>query len=313
MNFLPRGELRTIVVTSEVQRLGPVSFKSLIDTPPKWASEEESVFKKIAPYKFWKHFHGVLIFKGSFQPFSEDIFHGSFNSLRRRQEFRKVQNSALESRWTDSFQILWNISDLQEILMLKMFFAARRGSFWSVVSELGFGLIGAFSQGKNPHVPWGFGVASKKPRLSWAKSAALKADGLKKNWEMLGWIWLQLGMLQRFIRYMRSKAFQIPSNWWCFCFWRAIDDEECLAFQEHKKTWLCHPLAAGICRDWRKQQLQKQFTSFQLNMPMSWWICSNSEIPLWTFPHWTVFAAKANLLRFHPCAVGRWDKDVPNA
>ena len=35
MNFLPRGELRTIVVTSEVQRLGPVSFKALIDTPLK--------------------------------------------------------------------------------------------------------------------------------------------------------------------------------------------------------------------------------------------------------------------------------------
>lgn len=70
----------------------------------------------------------------------------------------------------------------------RCFFVTRRGSFWSVVSELRFGLIGAFSQGKTSSwlVPWGFGVASKKPRLSWAKSAALKADGLKKNWEMLG-------------------------------------------------------------------------------------------------------------------------------
>lgn len=40
----------------------PVSLKALIDTPPKLASEEESVLKKIAPYKFWKHFQGVLIF-----------------------------------------------------------------------------------------------------------------------------------------------------------------------------------------------------------------------------------------------------------
>ena len=51
-----------------------------------------------------------------------------------------------------------------------------------------------------------------------------------------------------------------------------------------KKTRLCHPLAARICWDWRKQQLQKQFTSFQLNIPISWWIFSNSEIPWWTFP-----------------------------
>ena len=168
----------------------------------------------------------------------------------------------------------------------RCFFVTRRGSFRSVVSELRFGLIGAFSQGKTSSwlVPWGFGVTSKKPRLSWAKSAALKADGpmdWKKTGRCSGWIWLQLGMLQRFTD--ETKTFQIHSNWWCFCFWRAIDDEECLAFQEHKKTRLCHPLA-GICWDWRKQQLQKQFTSFQLNMTISWWICSNSEIPLWTFP-----------------------------
>lgn len=267
MNFLPRGELRTIVVTSEVQHLGPVSFKALIDIPPKWASEEESVFKKIAPYKFWKHFQGVLIFTGSFQPFSEDIFHGSFNSLRRRQEFRKVQNSALESRWTDLFQILWNINDLQEILMLKMFFCHKKGLLLKCSQWVTIWFDWCVFAGQNILMTCALRLRSSIQKTT----TQLSEIGCVKSW----WIEKKLGDARggfgcswgcyRDEKY-ETKTFQIHSNWWCFCFWRAVDDEECLAFQEHKKKQDSAIL-------WQESVEIEGSSNYRNNLLLSNWTC----------------------------------------
>lgn len=147
---------------------------------------------------------------------------------------------------------------------------------------------------------WGLGVAPKKPRLSWAKSAVLKADGLKKKLEDARVDLVAAGDATEIYATKTPKSTQIKLMMFLF-------------LKTHWRWGMPRFSRAQKNKTLPSLQIQKQFTSFQLNISISWWICSKSEIPLWTFPIFTICTAKANLLWFHLCAVGRWHKHVPNA
>ena len=243
------------------------------------------MFKKIAPYKFWKHFQGVLFFCWSFQPFSEDIFHGSFNSLRRRQEFRKVQNLALESRWTDLFQILWNISDLQEILMLKMFCCRKKGlllkcSQWGTIW---FDLC-VFA-GQNILMTCALRLRSSIQKTT----TQLSEIGCVKSWwiekttgRCSGWIWLQLGMLQRFI--YEIKNLPNPLKLVMFLFLKSGWRWGMPRFSRAQKNKTLPSFGSRNLLRLKEAATTETIYFFPIEHTDYWWICSNSEIPLWTFP-----------------------------